>query len=380
MKIFFILFIFSVSVFSDSKYNELLKNYKTQIDEKTQNIEQIKKEINHKKQEKEKYKTDEKYTRKQLQETEKKLSEINSTIDKTMQEITDTKEKLKKTEKLLAETSLEIVQITRLINSDIDNIYREYYSVYTYFSEPILEYFKTYIIDEKIKLIKSAESKNLVAKYNREVYLQQYQKLHNLNADLEKQKEKQKELLEEKKLLIKTIHSKIVDIEEEIKQLNISAKELQNLIFKLEQDKKQTLEMKKKEEIAKKKFQEKKGNLPWPVKGEVIANFGKIKDAEFGTYIISNGIKIKSQPYSDVQSIDNGNIVYAKNFRSYGKTVIIDHCGNYSIYGNLGEINVKESQNVSIYQIIGKTSETGILYFELKINKESVDPINWLEK
>jgi septal ring factor EnvC (AmiA/AmiB activator) len=191
----------------------------------------------------------------------------------------------------------------------------------------------------------------------------------------------QKKLLEEKREKFKTTQVKITSIEDEIVQLNTTYEEMQNVIQELEDRKNKTLEMKKKETEAREKFRNVKGNFPWPVNGTILACFGKTKDTALNTYIICHGLKIKSIPSSDVRAIDNGVVVYAKNFRSYGKTVIIDHMGgDYSIYGNLGIIEVKENQKISTKEIIGKSPKDGVIYFELRLNKEPVDPIAWLEK
>ncbi|MFN3966903.1 MAG: murein hydrolase activator EnvC family protein, partial [Endomicrobiia bacterium] len=103
---------------------------------------------------------------------------------------------------------------------------------------------------------------------------------------------------------------------------------------------------------------------------------------DLDTYIISNGIKIKANSEQHVISIDNGEVVYAKEFRSYGKTVILDHKGGvYTIYGYLGEIMVDEGAKIKRGQPVGKTDilNNNTIYFEINFDGEPQDPLKWLE-
>ncbi|MDI6642175.1 MAG: peptidoglycan DD-metalloendopeptidase family protein, partial [Elusimicrobiota bacterium] len=100
------------------------------------------------------------------------------------------------------------------------------------------------------------------------------------------------------------------------------------------------------------------------------------------TYIISNGIKIKTDGSQEVLSVDSGEVVYAQEFRSYGKTVIVDHGGGvYSIYGQLEEIFVDSATKINTGTSVGKTGATNnwTLYFEIRIDGRPQDPIVWLK-
>jgi septal ring factor EnvC (AmiA/AmiB activator) len=64
--------------------------------------------------------------------------------------------------------------------------------------------------------------------------------------------------------------------------------------------------------------------------------------------------------------------------------VIIDHGANYfSLYGYLGSIGVTSGQHVDAGTELGRvgTAPTGpaALYFELRVDGRSVDPIQWLK-
>jgi septal ring factor EnvC (AmiA/AmiB activator) len=187
-----------------------------------------------------------------------------------------------------------------------------------------------------------------------------------------------KSLLEEKNKVLKTTEDKRRNAEKEIKVLNDSARALQALINKIN-----TQNAKKRETAAKQRLQiKRKIALPWPVFGKVISPFGKIKHPELDTYVINNGIKIKTSNFAEVKSIDSGDVVFSGPFRSYGKVVIIDHNDNNtcSVYGLLNTIYVKEGQKVAKGSVIANVAgeKNAVLYLEIRQNNIPDNPILWL--
>jgi septal ring factor EnvC (AmiA/AmiB activator) len=79
-----------------------------------------------------------------------------------------------------------------------------------------------------------------------------------------------------------------------------------------------------------------------------------------------------------------GTVDYADAFSGFGNLVILDHGSNYySLYGYLGAIAVMRGQRVDAGTELGRvgTAPAGpaTLYFELRIDGRSVDPIQWLK-
>ena len=97
-----------------------------------------------------------------------------------------------------------------------------------------------------------------------------------------------------------------------------------------------------------------------------------------------DGIDIAAQIGESVKSIEKGTVekVYEDSF--YGTTIVIDHGQGYkSSYSNLNKkVNVKEKQNITKGQLIGKISNTSIgeikdeshLHFTLFKDNNNVDP------
>ncbi|MBI5183866.1 MAG: peptidoglycan DD-metalloendopeptidase family protein [Nitrospinae bacterium] len=138
-------------------------------------------------------------------------------------------------------------------------------------------------------------------------------------------------------------------------------------------------------EEGKSRFSERKGNLIWPVNGEVILPYGKIKKEEFNTYIFHNGMDIKAPIRSDIKAVHDGEVLFSDWLKGYGRSIIIDHGDSYySIYAHIDETLVKVSDKVKRDQVIAKVGESGSLqgpslYFEIRYKGKPEDPMEWLQ-
>lgn len=131
---------------------------------------------------------------------------------------------------------------------------------------------------------------------------------------------------------------------------------------------------------------EKRGKLPWPTRGKVLTQFGKVKDRRFKTYIFSKGINIQAPFGSEVKPIGAGVVLFSDTFRGYGKLLIVDHGeGYYSLYGNVSEILVAVGEEVGVNRTVAKVGRnndlgTPSLYFEIRNHGKAEDPLEWLDK
>ncbi len=125
-------------------------------------------------------------------------------------------------------------------------------------------------------------------------------------------------------------------------------------------------------------FSSARGVLSWPVKGDVVSEFGRQKHPRLDTYIYNRGIEIDVPFSSEVRSVAPGEVVYASPFRALGNMVVIDHGNNYyTIYGTLDSINTREGREIDALEPVGKVK--GSLYFELGRGSEPQDPLLWLK-
>lgn len=126
-----------------------------------------------------------------------------------------------------------------------------------------------------------------------------------------------------------------------------------------------------------------KGDLSWPVDGNVRAPFGRQASGRFGTAIVRNGIEIAAAEGAAATAVHEGTVAYAAPFSGFGTMVIVDH-GNsaFTVYGHLQEASVKPGTNVSRGAPLGRIGTTPSggagLYFEVRIDGRPVNPLEWL--
>jgi septal ring factor EnvC (AmiA/AmiB activator) len=126
--------------------------------------------------------------------------------------------------------------------------------------------------------------------------------------------------------------------------------------------------------------------MDWPVSGKVMARFGKFKHPEFGAEIVRKGIDIDARVGEEIRAVEQGTVVYSDRFPGYGKLVIIDHGERYyTIYGHLSEILKQTGAGVKRGEVIGKAGDSDSLvgsklYFEMRKDGHSVDPLPWFRK
>jgi len=123
-----------------------------------------------------------------------------------------------------------------------------------------------------------------------------------------------------------------------------------------------------------------RGDLDWPV-----AATGNRRAARSGTSPASTGIEIAAAEGAQVSAIHEGVVAFADVFGGFGNLVIIEHSPqNFSLYGNLLEMSVRKGDRLERGQPIGTVglapAGTAELHFELRIDGQSVDPLQWLRK
>jgi len=124
------------------------------------------------------------------------------------------------------------------------------------------------------------------------------------------------------------------------------------------------------------------GKFRWPVKGRVIAGFGKQPDGSF-----NDGIKFAVPYGAEVRAAESGVVVYAGDeLKDYGNLILIRHDGGWTTaYAHNSELKVARGDRVQRGQIIAKAgnsgkAETPQLHFEVRKGATAVDPIPHLEK
>ena len=125
------------------------------------------------------------------------------------------------------------------------------------------------------------------------------------------------------------------------------------------------------------------GALEWPVPGRIIGAFGQ-PSARLGGTALRNGIEIAAEEDAPVRAIHGGTVGYAGPFAGFGTLVILDHGSNgYSLYGYLGSTGLEQGNAVETGAEVGRVglapAGPPALYFEMRIDGRSVNPVQWLK-
>lgn len=132
-------------------------------------------------------------------------------------------------------------------------------------------------------------------------------------------------------------------------------------------------------------FASNRGRLPWPCdRGFISSQFGEHKHPVLEyVKVKNNGIDIMTERGSLVKAVFNGKVSRVMSFASLNKVVIIRHGDYLTVYSNLAEVNVRDGQEVTAKQVIGRVftnpeEQKGELHFEIWRGKVIQNPEDWL--
>ena len=132
-------------------------------------------------------------------------------------------------------------------------------------------------------------------------------------------------------------------------------------------------------------FSANRGRLPWPCdRGYISGNFGEHPHPVLEyVKVKNNGIDITTERGSAVKSVFFGKVSRVMSFQNLNKVVIIRHGEYLTVYSNLADVSVRDGQEVSARQIIGRVftsaeDQRTELHFEIWRGKVIQNPEGWL--
>jgi murein hydrolase activator len=128
-------------------------------------------------------------------------------------------------------------------------------------------------------------------------------------------------------------------------------------------------------------FGRSRGQLPWPVAGQVTAKFGDTR----ASGVKWEGVVIATERDAPVKAVSGGRVVYADWLPGLGLLTIVDHGEGYlSLYGHNDRLLKAVGESVGAGETIAAAGDTGgraapELYFEIRRAGKPVDPAPWFK-
>lgn len=207
-------------------------------------------------------------------------------------------------------------------------------------------------------------------------------------AELEKTKEKLVALFDEQKRRQAALLDAKNERQASLKNLKKQLNKTKNSISYLEENEQtliatiKELEEEKTTKIELLGLNKNKGRLSWPSKGKLTHKFGQRKHGGINW----KGVLISAAEGTSVNSIHNGQVVFADWLKGYGWVIVVDHGeGFMSLYGHaqtllkdVGDM-VREGESVALVGQSGGQADSG-LYFEIRHKGRAVNPIKWCRR
>jgi septal ring factor EnvC (AmiA/AmiB activator) len=133
-------------------------------------------------------------------------------------------------------------------------------------------------------------------------------------------------------------------------------------------------------------FGQNKGRLPWPVeRGVITEHFGLQKHQTLKEITLNNsGIEITTEPNAKARAVFNGEVTRVFAISGANMGVILRHGQYLTVYLNLRDVTVKQGDKVETKQNIGtiytdnSDGDKTILKFQVRNEKEKLDPESWI--
>jgi len=248
------------------------------------------------------------------------------------------------------------------------------------------------ILREAVPMVKNSAEK-VVADLNevkelRKIIENQYREIKISSRKLNEKSAYMDSLLKHKRQLQKKFEDKSIEAEKKSSELAQKASDLKELLDRLNEEK-----QRRKKELAAKgnknnlpknneifadsNFAKALGQLPYPIRGNIIKRYGETNE----TGMQNRGVTIKGRKGARVIAPYDGTVLFSGPFRGYGEMVIIDHSENYmTLLAGMERIDISVGQALLAGEPVGVMSSTEepTLYMEIRRDGHPVNPLPWL--
>ena len=239
--------------------------------------------------------------------------------------------------------------------------------------ERTLSYYN-YLNKARIEQLEELKALQLQIAKNQAELAKTKQKLVNLHDE---QKRRQTALVSaqsERQANLKNLQAQLNSTKSSINYLKENQQTLITTIEELEKEKNKKVEL-----LG---LNNSKGKLNWPSRGKLEHTFGQRKHGG----IDWKGVLIGAKEGSNINSVHNGQVVFADWLKGYGWVIVVDHGeGFMSLYGHaqtllkdVGDM-VREGETVALVGQSGGQASSG-LYFEIRHKGRAVNPEKWCKR
>jgi len=369
----------------------LADDLEAQIQKEQQKLEYIQKKISQHKSQAAAY-------GKQEQNLLTKLEEVNQKEELTKQKIKVLELKEKKLNARIADLTQKIKREETLLAKAKDALSNRVVSLYKYGS---LSQYKLLFAAENVQealsmsyllgrvaradseLILEVKERKTSLEFSKRQLQDQKQELASNRKALEAERSELLRTQNEQKRLLAEIRRQKNLHEQAAAELAASQRELQDKIKSLLAEKRRRAAASKGRTAT---LTAPKGRLLWPVTGPINSTFGTRVHPVFKTKIVHTGLDIEAPHGTPVKAAARGEVLFTGWLKGYGQVIILDHGGDMTtVYAHLSGIDVREGQVVEQGTPIGRVGNTGVatgphLHFEVRINANAVDPLNYLAR
>lgn len=327
----------------------------------------------------------------EMSELTDKVEEAQSEVDTIQQSIDSKQSEINEAEADIEQTKQEIAERQEGLNDRLRTMYKNgsvgYLDVLLG-SNSISEFLNNL---EMIQRIYRNDQDTLVELEDQHAVLEEKQTaLENEKAELDAEMVKKQEKQEELETSQAALQEKLDALTAEAESISAEIAERQR---QLEEQRKQEEAQKQQEDNSSSDSSSSSsgssgvgtGQFIWPCNSTYITSeFGYRVHPLTGVWTGHTGIDIGCSMYESIYAADSGTVILSGWYGGYGYAVVIDHGGGLStLYGHNEELYVSVGDKVSQGDVIAGAGSTGWstgphLHFEVRVNGECVDPMNYL--
>ena len=322
-----------------------------------------------------------KNSQKKVADLEKKIKKLEKSEKNAKQKLNLTKEQLENKKGDIVDAKITHSSLNDLFNKEIEMLFNLHYKSLIHKKSSADKEIVAALLDRTVQniLTTDVEISELTGQKNK----------------LESQKNKNKKEFENyqwSKIVNKKKKTKVSDditeVKEDIASLEMTKEQALNMKNQLETEAKSLNDLISKLQldiIADDFSYSFDSKLSWPVKGEILRDFGELKSDTYNVTLQNNGIDISAEPGTEVRSVESGVVVFSEWYSGAGKLVIINHKnGFYSLYSHNSSLLVSKGDEITGNQIIALSGNTGsteeaCLHFELRKGGTPVNPLEYLK-